>query len=154
MHQMVGNILCTLLYGHPIQHAQETATIVDNALVTTMHTLHASVSCSLNFHSPGSLAFHCDMFLNIPFQADLMALQQKCQLLIDDNLLCTNSKQCWMDYIVGQNILIKNPEAHKLGLHTIGPFLIKQVHANGTVTIHLAPNVRECINIRQIVPLC
>ena len=92
MHQTVGNVLHTLLYGHPIQQAQEAATIVDNALATTMHTLRASVSRSLNFHSPGSLASHRDMFLNIPFQADLMALQQKHQLLIDDNLLRANSK--------------------------------------------------------------
>ena len=33
--------------------------------------------------SPGSLAFHCDMFLDIPLIADILTLQEHCQVLVD-----------------------------------------------------------------------
>jgi hypothetical protein len=79
MHQTVGNVLRTLLYGEKIKgnNAEE---IIDNALATVTHTLRTAISRSLNFNSPGELAFKRHMFLNLPLQADLQALQNHRQL--------------------------------------------------------------------------
>ena len=61
---------------------EETANnIVDHALATAMHATRIAVSRHLGNNSPGAIAFHRDMFLNIPFQADLLAIQERRQLL-------------------------------------------------------------------------
>ena len=152
MHQTVGNVLRTLVHGLHLNHAEQANAIVDNSLATTMHTLRSSVSRSLNNHSPGSLAFHRDMFLNLPLQADLLAIQQRRQLLIDENLRRQNAKRRSMDYRVGQEVLVKDKDGAKLSPQTKGPFRITQVHANGTLTIQRAPNVLERIHLRRVFP--
>ncbi len=73
MHQTVGNVLRTILYGEMVT-AENVNNIIDNALATVTHTLRTSISRSLNFNSPGELAFIIHMFLNLPLQADLQAL--------------------------------------------------------------------------------
>ena len=93
MHQTMGNILRTLLHGHSIDTTQAAKDIIDNTIATTMHALQAGVTQTLNHNSPGALAFHQDMFLNVPLEADLHALHQKRQLLIDENLRKTNAKR-------------------------------------------------------------
>ena len=152
MHQTMGNVLRTLLHGHPINNELQAEAIVDNALATTMHTLRSSVSRSLNYHSPGSLAFHRDMFLNLPLQADLEAIRQRRQLLIDDNLRRQNEKRRHYDYQVGQLVLVKDPDGKKLDPKAKGPYPIQQVHANGTLTIQRTPFVTERIHLRRVFP--
>jgi len=46
--------------------------------------------------------------------------------------------------------MVHNPT--KLGIRTSGPYNIKKVHVNGTVTMELRPGVSERINIRRIIP--
>ena len=96
MHQTIGNVLRTLLHVHIFNTNQELHNIVDKSLATAMYTLRVAVSPLLNYHSPGTLTFHWDMLLSIPFQVDLQAIQQKQQLLINQNLICANAK--WRDY--------------------------------------------------------
>ena len=93
MHQTVGNILRATLLGHPLDNEDEAKVIVDNALATAMHVMRAAVSMTLGKHSPGSIAFHRDMFLNIPLQADLLTIQQYRQILTDQNLLKANQRR-------------------------------------------------------------
>jgi len=45
--------------------------MVDNALATAMHATRCAASRSLSYQSPGALAFHRDMLLNIPLQSNL-----------------------------------------------------------------------------------
>jgi transposase InsO family protein len=85
MHQTVGNILRTILHGEEVT-ATTANEIVDNALSTTIHALRLSVSRSLNFHSPGEIAFHRHMFLNVPIMADLEALDSRREALVRKNL--------------------------------------------------------------------
>jgi hypothetical protein len=58
------------------------------------------------------------------------------------------------DYNVGDEVLILNPNKNKptLAPSSIDPFVIQQIHVNGTVTIIHAPNVFERINIRRLRP--
>ena len=40
----------------------------------------------------------------------------------------------------------------KLGIHTNGPYKVRQVQVNGNITIQLRPGVTERINIQGVIP--
>ena len=73
LHQMVTNALHPLLHIHPPQNVDEAALIVDTALQTAVHSACTAIHSTLKI-SPGALAFHRDMLLNIPLIADLQLL--------------------------------------------------------------------------------
>ena len=106
MCQTMGNIFRTLVHGHPIDNTQTAKNIVDNVLATTMHAPRAGVTRTLNCNSPGALAFCWDMFLNVPLEADLLAIHQKRQLLIDENLRKTNAKCHEHNYNIGTMLML------------------------------------------------
>ena len=151
MHQTVGNILRTTLRAHPPENMQEAGAIVDGALATAMHAMRCSVSRSLGI-APGSLVFHRDMILDIPLVADLIMIREKRQQLIDENLRRQNAKRRHWDYVAGQQVLIKTVDPTKLEERAHGPYAIRQVHVNGTITVQRAPHVTERINMRRVVP--
>ena len=152
VHQTVGNVLRTLLHGHTPKDDLEAEAIVDNALATTTHVLRSTATRSLSFQSPGSIAFHRDMFLNIPFLADLEALRQKRQLIIDENLRKANARRRQYDYRIGDSVHIKTVDPTKLQARSHGPYPIVRVHANGTLTLQVAPHITERINLRRVYP--
>jgi hypothetical protein len=55
--------------------------------------------------TPGALAFHRDMAMNIPMMSDLTLVQQNRQRLIDQRLIESNRKRFSYDYQVNQEIL-------------------------------------------------
>ena len=61
------------------------------------------------------------MFLNIP---DLELIQQRRQQLIDANLHRQNQRRRFMDYRVGQQVLLKASDNRKLNSPTLGPFTL------------------------------
>jgi len=134
MHQTVGNVLRTLLHGETLR-GENVNEIIDNALATVTHTLRTAISRSLNFNSPGELAFKRHMFLNLPLEADLQALQQHRQLRVDKNLVNANSRRLNYDYRPGQKVYVKLVDPTKLGERSEGPFQVEVVHSNGTITI-------------------
>lgn len=151
MHQTVGNILRTILHGETVTAATAEA-IVDEALATAMHALRSSISRSLDLHSPGEIVFNRHMFLNLPVLADLHALHAKRSEIVLKNLEISNRRRIRHDYVAGERVLLTNVES-KLGNRAEGPFLITQVHTNGTVTIQRRPFVTERLNIRRLMPL-
>jgi hypothetical protein len=48
---------------------------------------------------------------------------------------------------VGDEVMIKNPNPAGLDARGLGPFIIAQVHVNGTVTIGRLGNLYKRINI-------
>lgn len=151
MHQTVGNILRTLLCAHPPDNVNQAATLVDQALATAMHAMRCSVSRSLGV-SPGAMVFHRDMILDIPIIADLLSIQNRRQVLIDENLRRQNLKRRSWDYQVGQSVFIKTIDPNKLEARAHGPHPIVQVHANGTLTVQRTPHVTERVNVRRVTP--
>lgn len=151
MHQTVGNVLRTLLHGERIRgdNADE---IIDNTLATVTHTLRTAISRSLNFNSPGELAFKRHMLLNLPLQADLQALQNHRQLQVDKNLVSANNRRLNYDYRPGQMVYVKTIAPTKLGERSEGPFQVEVVHTNGTITIRRNQHVTERVNIRRVFP--
>ena len=62
-----------------------------------------------------------------------------------------NTQRRTYDYAPNQKVLKKVHDPTKLGIRTSGPYNIKKVHVNGTVTMELRPGVSERINIRRII---
>ena len=107
-----------------------------------MHAMRAGVHTTLS-SSPGSLVCNRDMFLNIPLIADWTAITKKWQHLVNENLMHENSCRWQYDYQPQQKVLKKNTNPRKLGEQTSGPYVIEQVHTNGTITINLNDNTSE-----------
>ena len=91
MHQVVGNVLRTLLNLHPPQTHHVASQAVDYALATASHALRSTIHRTLGT-SPGALVFHRDMFIDLPYMADLLLLREKRQALIDYNLQRENKQ--------------------------------------------------------------
>ena len=151
MHQTVGNVLRTLIHGETI-NGDNPDEIIDNMLATVTHTLRTATSRSLNFNSPGELVFRRHMFMNLPLETDLEALQQKRQLRVEKNLSRANQKRVHYDYKTGQMVYVKIIDPAKLDERAEGPYKIEQVHANGTITIRRNQHIKERINIRRVFP--
>ena len=151
MHQTVGNALRTLQTLQPPAGVPDAAQLVDTAIAEAMFAHRASYRESLG-STPGSIAFGRDMVLDIPVIADLIAIRDKRQQLIDDRLIKANRRRFSHDYVIGDQVLKLTYKPNKLQPRAEGPYPIEQVHTNGTVTIRTSPFVIERINIRRIKP--
>jgi hypothetical protein len=78
MHQSVGNSLRVLWQWNPPAGLNDTHALVDATLANAMYATHASFHSGLQT-TPGALAFHCDMVMNIPLMLDLTLVQQNQQ---------------------------------------------------------------------------
>jgi hypothetical protein len=74
MHQSVGNSLRVLSQWNPPSGLNDAHALVDAALANAMYATRASFHSGLQ--TPGALAFHCDMVMNIPLMSDLTLVQQ------------------------------------------------------------------------------
>jgi len=154
IHQSVGQVIRALVKIRDPQGAAEAYALVDEALATTMHATRCASSGALKGFSPGAVAFHRDMHLDIPLVADILTIQAHRQQLVDQRLLAANQRRIDHDFAVNELILKKNilGFSDKLKPAWQGPYPIERVHTNGTVTIRLTPNATERINIRRIKP--
>ena len=151
MHQVVGNSLRVLANMRPptgINHAEQ---LVDTALANAMFATRAAYNSSLKT-TPGGLAFHRDMILDLPLVADLQLIQSHRQQLIDQRLIAANRKRFSYDYAVGEEVLKLNFKPNKLEPRASGPYMIERVHTNGTLTIRLSPSVIERVSLRRVKP--
>jgi hypothetical protein len=108
--------------------------IVDDTLATVMHLLRAAVSRSLGNHSPGEVAFHRHMFLNLlPLLANLQILHDKRAEIMRRNLELANQKRIRYDYQQGEMVAIKQvnskfrsqdgwPLSDHTGVHECGSY--------------------------------
>jgi transposase InsO family protein len=91
MHQSVSNSLRVLKQWNPPAGLNDAHALVDVALADAMYATRASFHSGLKT-TPGALAFHRDMVMNIPLMSDLMLIQQNRQWLIDNRLIESNRK--------------------------------------------------------------
>ena len=152
VHKSVGQVLRTLIHIHRPQTVHQAKSTGDTALAMAMHATWCASHQVLHHLTPGSFAFRCDMFFNLPFLTDIIALQNTQQHLVDICLLRENTDQISHDYQVSDQVLKKSvlSLSDKLKPSFTGPHEITQVHTNGTITIRLSDNVTECINIQWI----
>jgi hypothetical protein len=64
MHQMVGNILQTLLHSEPPRDVTKVKDFIDEVLSIVTHAMCTGIHATLG-SSPGNLVFNREMFLNI-----------------------------------------------------------------------------------------
>ncbi len=100
MHQIVINVLRTLVHTNPPQNITQVRDIIDNALATVMHATQTTVATTLG-STLGALAFAPDMFLNVPLIADWQTIARTCEHHVNENLSHANKKQCQFDYAWG-----------------------------------------------------
>jgi len=151
MHQSVRNILRTLLHGDPPENVSKANNMVDEVLSIAQHAMGTSVHTTLG-SSPGALVFSQNMFLNVPLSSVWHAITQKREHLVNYRLMKQNTQRRMYDYAPNQKVLKKVHDPTKLGIWTSGPYNIKKVHVNGTVTMELCPGISARINIRRTIP--
>ena len=151
LHQTVTNTLRPLLHMHPPQNIDEANLLIDTALQTAAYSARTAIHTTLKI-SPGALAFHRDMLLNIPVIADLQLLRENRQALIDTQLMRANRSRISHDYQPNDQVLVLTYKPDKLEPRATGPFTIDRVHTNGTITIRRNPHITERINIRRVRP--
>ena len=88
--------------------------------------------------------------MSLSFEFD--RINQRRQAVADRNNALENRRRRHKNYNIGDEVLILAHNPTKMGARAIGPFVITQVHVNGTVTIRRRHNVFERINIRRIKP--
>ena len=120
-------------------------------MAIAIHTMRSTMHNTLKM-TPGAIIFNRDMLHNIPFKADLIALQERRQVVIDKNLHRMNSKRISFDYQPNQQVLIREDKPDKLDARFTGPYRIDRVHTNGSVTIEVRLHVFKRMNIRRIKP--
>jgi transposase InsO family protein len=151
LHQSIGNTLRALNYNPPPLSEIEAAERVNSALQIAAYAARTAIHTTMQ-ESPGNLAYHRDMMLNIPLIVDFEIIRQRRQALIDKNLLKANAKRYDFNYQPGQKILKEAPANKKLDLQAEGPYEITKVFTNGSVEIKISPHLSERINIRRIKP--
>ena len=154
IHQAIGNVLRIQVAAENPKTRYEADRVIHKTLATAMHACRCAANGTLGNISSGAMAFHRDMFLDIPLIADILTLQKNRQALIDNRLLKANASRISHDYQVGEAVLKKSVLgfSDKLEPSFTGPYKIERVHTNGTVTIRLSPLHTERINIRRIKP--
>ena len=154
IHQTIWQVLRTVTAAKDPKTMSQAELVIEETLATAMHACRSVCSSSLVYNSPGALAFGRDMFLDIPLIADILAIRNNQQLLVDKRLLWENEKHIKHDYAIDDKVWKKQQIgfSDKLKPTMQGPYKIIRVHTNGTVTIQLSPNVTERINIRGIRP--
>ena len=71
----VGQILRTLVHAKPPTDAESATRLVEDSLAQAMLACRCVSHGSLNNVSPGAVTFYRDMFLDLPFIADLLSIR-------------------------------------------------------------------------------
>ena len=151
MHQAIGNSLHALSTLRPPQGVVDANQLLDTAIANTVFASRASLHSALRT-TPGGLAFHRDMIMDIPLISDLVTIQQNRQQLIDTRLIEENRRRFAYDYAVGEQVLKLEYKPDKLAPRATGPYPIIRVHTNGTLTIRLSPTVVKLFSLRRVKP--
>ena len=100
------------------------------------------------------LKFIYKQFNALTFYSDLVAIRERRQLLIDENLRRQNKKRLEYHYKVDDWDMIKVYDPKKGDDQFHGPYKIKETRTNGTVVVirNEEGNVLETYNIRKLKP--
>ena len=121
MHQSIDislRVLSTLQFPQDIETIHHLA---DTAIANAIFAHRSTFSCAHNA-TPGGLAFHRDMVLDLPLIADFQIIREKRQQLIDQRLVVANQKRFSYDYTIEDEILKLNSQPDKLEKRATGPY--------------------------------
>ena len=151
LHATVGDMLRATLNREPPNDVPAALDLTNSILSSAQFATRAAVHTTFGV-SPGALVFQRDMVLPIPLIANYENFRARRQARIDENSCKENLRRRFKDYTAGDEILILSYKPNKLEPRATGPFVITQVHANGTVTIQRNDHVYQRINIRRVKP--
>ena len=151
MHQTVGDVLRVVLHTNPPQNIDDANQVMDNALATAMHATRCAVSAPIGT-SPGALVYGRDMIMDVPLIANLAAIRDGRQQMIDENLIKQNKKRIEHQYRVGDRVEQIVWNKTKLSKRSDGPFRVLATHCNGTLTIQRTPTVTDTQSTRWFRP--
>ena len=151
LHKTMADILRVMMHVSPPNNEEETTNMIDNALSTVVHASRCSVNHTMKT-SPGAMLFNRDMMTNIPLISNLLAIGNRRQQLVDENVRRVNARRIQHNYAIGDRVKFVNYNPNKLDSRTHGPYRIVRVFTNGTVRIQLSQHVQETVNIRKIFP--
>ena len=148
IHQVIGNMLRTSgIEGSDLDENNPFENFLTNAAWAIRSTHHSTLGCS-----PGAAIFGRDMMFNLPHAADWSKIGKTRQKLAKRDNIRENTRRIDKDYQVGQKVLIRNDEIIRKSQNVkVGPFVITQIHTNGTVRIQRG-KITERLNIRRLVP--
>jgi len=128
-----------------------TSEMVDDFIVDAAWAIRSTHHTVLQT-TPGAAIFGRDMLFDIPYLADWKSIGQRRQELVNQNNARENARRIDFDYAVGQKVLLKKDGIlRKAEDRYKGPYVITQVHTNGTVRIQRG-TMSERLNIRRITP--
>ena len=104
IHQTTGKVLRTATAAKDPQKMSQAELFIEETLATEMHACHSVFSSSLGYNSPGALAFGRDMLLDIPLIANITAIRNNRQLLVDKRLLRENAKCIKQNYDIDDKL--------------------------------------------------
>lgn len=151
VHDVMKTAMRTELHSNAPNDLREANDLIDRVLASAQFAVRCTVNKTYGL-SPGSIVFRRDMLLPIPIISDLAHLRTKRQATIDKNALNENRRRKSHEYNVGDQIAILAYNPNALEARATGPFVITQVHTNGTVSFLRNEEVIERINIRRIKP--
>ena len=125
--------------------------LMDNALATAMHATRCSVSSPIRT-TPGALVYGRDMIMDVPLIANLTAIRDGRQQMIDENLIRQNKKRIEHHFRVGDRVQQIVWNTTKLSARSDGPFIVLATHCNGTLTIQRTPTVTDTQSTRWFAP--
>ncbi|KAG7372183.1 integrase core domain containing protein [Nitzschia inconspicua] len=130
IHQSVGLILRVITPEENPRSFEDGKRVIRRCLATAIHACRCASSGAIGDLSPGALAFHRDMLLDIPMQTDITILTTNRQGMIDRNLLKANAKRVKHDYAVDEKVLkqVSLGLSDKLKPSYTGPYRISTVH--------------------------
>jgi len=151
LHKTMADILRVMLHVDPPHNEPGATNIINNALATVVHTTQCAVNHTIQT-SPGGMVFNRDMMINVPLSSNLMAIGDRRQQLVNENLRRINAKRIDHSYSVGDYVKFVEYSPDKLDCRTHGPYPIVRVFTNGCVRVQLAPHIQETVNIRKLFP--
>ena len=113
------------------------------AIRSTYHTTLKS--------TPGQLVYGRDMLLNMKHVANWDAITNAKRKMILKNNRRENAKRIPHKYEIGDEVLLDEPGAYKYETKQSGPYTLRQVYNNGTVSIKKGACL-DTVNIRRLTP--
>ena len=99
--------------------------------------------------TPAQMVFNHNMIFNITQKVDWELIKQRKQQVIQKNNSRENSKRIPHVYHAGDKVMLHLGTEYKHEQPYYGPYEIREVHSNGTVTIQKGA-ITEKVNIRQL----
>lgn len=151
MHLQVSNHIRTKIHSQPPHTLTEAEAPADAELAAASHAVRTNIS-QVTGYLPGALAFHRDMFLNVPLVINLLKVQQRRQLSVDSNLESVNVQNAPRMTIALATLSLRNNMNGRSWVN-VGTVLSPSLLFMSTeMLLSLRDGVSERLNIRRVKP--